>query len=284
MKKMSTNHNGNTEKKTKYRTCSNIFRAISVLAAIFLILTAITNVTGIFDEFDRVEQENNQIDAYNEQIVKSGDQTTPLKGYISANFSPLDLFNNMLPALIIYGVSYYLGKAFKGKADILESGVQGETMVSNSLNRLTDEYETFDNVQINMGDRRAEIDSLVLSKYGIWIIEVKNYKGYIYGDVKDSKWRQDKVSSGGNTYSSEIRNPIKQVDRQLGIFKQILNENGINAYINTAVVFPSATELHVNSDKVYSNNSDLIEDIKSGNKIYFSQKKLDDIKAVLNID
>lgn len=279
---MSTNHNGNTEKKAKYKSYSYIFGAIKIFAIVFLIFTVYTNFKGIINEFDRVEQENTQIHAYNSQIVSSGDQTTPFKDYVSVNITPFDLFKGILPILIVLVISHCLYKNFKGKADILESGICGETMVSGILDLLPRDYEVLENVSIQFGERQAEIDFLILSEYGVWIIEVKNYKGYIYGDVKDSKWRQEKISSGGNTYSSEIKNPVKQVNRQLSILKQKLKENGINAYINVAVIFPSASELYVNADNVYSSNSDLIDNIKSNKKVYFSQKDLNEIKTILN--
>jgi hypothetical protein len=41
----------------------------------------------------------------------------------------------------------------------------------------------------NMGGT-TQIDHIVLSKYGIFVVETKNYKGWIYGDAKSRTWTQ----------------------------------------------------------------------------------------------
>ncbi len=274
-------HNGNVEKRDRYRTRSHIFEAICILCFAFMIICVYTSEKGRDAEFQRVKEENQQISEYNRQLVLNGDTTTPRKSYVSVNTSSFAIFDKIFPAIVVMMISIGGSSYFKQKADVLESGIQGETMVSSALDQLTNEYEVLDNVQIHVGDRRAEIDSLVLSKYGIWIIEVKNHKGIIRGNVNNPTWIQDKVSSHGNAYSSEFKNPLRQANRQMSILKEMLQQNGINAFINVVVVFPSASSVNVNSDKVFSNMSDLNESIRKNKKVYFTQDKLNKIKSVL---
>ncbi len=274
-------HNGNVEKRDRYRTWSHILWVISAICFAYFAMSIYTFAKDTNDEFKRVKEQNQQIHEYNEQLVLNGDHTTPTQDYVSVETEPFDLFQKVFPAFIFLGISSSAYSYFKKKADVLESGIQGETMVSSALDQLTNEYEVLDNVQIHVGDRRAEIDSLVLSKYGIWIIEVKNHKGIIRGNVNNPTWIQDKVSSHGNAYSSEFKNPLRQANRQMSILKEMLQQNGINAFINVVVVFPSASSVNVNSDKVFSNMSDLNESIRKNKKVYFTQDKLNKIKSVL---
>lgn len=275
---MATNHNGNTQKRNSYRACSYIFLAIIIISFAHYAMDMYTS----YKEYVRVEEENKQISEYNEQLTLNGDTTTPRQEYVSVDSEKYDMFEESLTNIIFLGIGGIGYSFFKRKADKLTSGIQGETIVTNALNQLTNEYQVLDNVQISSGERHAEIDSLVLSKYGIWIIEVKNHKGTIRGDVNSPVWVQDKISSGGNKYTSELKNPLKQANRQMGILKEMLQQNGVNAYINTMVVFPSASSVNVNSDKVFSNMSDLNNSIRESTKVRFSQVKLNDIKSILS--
>ena len=51
----------------------------------------------------------------------------------------------------------------------------------------------------------TQIDHIVVSRYGVFIIETKNYKGWIFGGEKSSQWTQ-------NIYGrkSSFMNPLRQ--------------------------------------------------------------------------
>lgn len=72
-------------------------------------------------------------------------------------------------------------------------GKFGESLVSFCLDKYLDKskYRIFNDVMIsdNMGGT-TQIDHIVLSKYGIFVVETKNYKGWIYGDAKSRTWTQ----------------------------------------------------------------------------------------------
>lgn len=53
----------------------------------------------------------------------------------------------------------------------------------------------------------VQIDHIVISRNGVYVIETKNYSGYIYGNEEDKQWTQ--VLANGHT-RNKIRNPIKQ--------------------------------------------------------------------------
>ena len=36
----------------------------------------------------------------------------------------------------------------------------------------------------------AQVDHLLVSKFGVFVVETKNYQGWIYGSEKDPKWTQ----------------------------------------------------------------------------------------------
>ncbi|WP_453989980.1 NERD domain-containing protein [Bacillus nitroreducens] len=71
-------------------------------------------------------------------------------------------------------------------------GFIGEAAVRIYLNKLDKEkYMVFNDVLIPLKNKKtSQIDHVVVSPYGIFVIETKNYKGWIYGDSKDKYWTQ----------------------------------------------------------------------------------------------
>ena len=50
------------------------------------------------------------------------------------------------------------------------------------LMQLPDEYHVMDDVMLKTTNGTTQIDHIVVSKYGIFAIETKNYRGEIYGN------------------------------------------------------------------------------------------------------
>lgn len=67
----------------------------------------------------------------------------------------------------------------------------------------------------------SEIDLLVVSKKGIFVFEVKNYGGRIYGDMKRQKWIQ--FLGGKKTY---FYNPFRQNKTHCDNLKKLLSKYG----------------------------------------------------------
>lgn len=99
-------------------------------------------------------------------------------------------------ALVILSSIYY--KRFRG--------FMGEFWVKTELNKLPkDKYIVLNDIMINSTKGSHQIDHIVISKYGIFVIEMKNYFGLITGDEYKDKWVQH---LGKNKYY--FNNPIHQ--------------------------------------------------------------------------
>ena len=84
-------------------------------------------------------------------------------------------------------------------------GRRGERRISSRLFSLPREYHVFNDVYIEAQGRSVQIDHIVVSRYGIFVIETKNYTGWIYGNDKSEFWIKNMY---GNKY--RFRNPLKQ--------------------------------------------------------------------------
>ena len=68
----------------------------------------------------------------------------------------------------------------------------GEKAVSIILKFLPDEYTVFNNIYIEENGKSTQIDHVILSPYGIFVIETKNYSGWIYGSENAQYWTKNK--------------------------------------------------------------------------------------------
>ena len=170
---------------------------------------------------------------------------------------------------------------YKGKADALNIGIQGEEVITSTLTSLPDDYMIFNNVALNYNGQLTEIDCIVLSCYGIWVVEVKSYKGVIHGLAANDMWSRIKTSKSGKEYDSEIKNPLKQVDRQVQILSNVLYRKGIRTTAQGYVVFPVAENVNVDSDKVFLNSSQLKREILSYNQVVLPKDRVETIRDVL---
>ena len=63
----------------------------------------------------------------------------------------------------------------------------------------------------------TQIDHVILSPYGIFVIETKHYKGWIFGSERNAKWTQ-KVYRKTHTF----QNPLRQNYRHIKVLSKLL--------------------------------------------------------------
>ena len=76
-----------------------------------------------------------------------------------------------------------------------------------------------------------------INNNGIFIFEVKNFSGKLVGNEDDQYWNKYKISSGNKEYIKEIRNPIKQLKREIYLLKEYLKYYGVDLWIEGYVLF-----------------------------------------------
>lgn len=127
-----------------------------------------------------------------------------------SSFLPILIFV-LFVGLTIFGIWYNSPK---------QKGKRGELRVHDILMQLPDEYHVLDDVVLNTERGTTQIDHVVVSKYGVFAIETKNYLGEIYGDDKRQQWTQIIVTEVRyrrkwyKTYTyvtkNQFYNPVKQ--------------------------------------------------------------------------
>ena len=143
------------------------------------------------------------------------------------------------------------------RSDRLES--RGERRVARILEGLDKEdYMVINDLMIDTDHGTTQIDHIVLSAYGIFVIETKNYSGWIYGGERSDSWTKNMY---GRKYS--FMNPIKQ---NYGHIKALSQKLGIptSSFISI-VVFTNRAQLKgdFESTVIYANQ--LLDEIRYHN-------------------
>jgi hypothetical protein len=92
-------------------------------------------------------------------------------------------------------------------------------------------YHIFNNLIIPSSNGTAQIDHLIISKYGVFIIETKNKKGWIFGSSDNKTWTQVIYK---RKYS--FQNPLFQTYRQKNVLANFLgiSKNSIHTVVKFA--------------------------------------------------
>lgn len=157
-------------------------------------------------------------------------------------------------------------------------GETGENYIELSLFNLNIPKKIIRNAYIPYNGTTSEIDLILITEYGIYVIESKNYSGWIFGSANNKYWTQSL-----NKHSKyKFYNPILQNRTHINALSNYLNisKNKFNSFI----VFSNNSKLKkVPADNkyyriMYANqvNEYIDRDIKNKNKI-FTNEYMEDI-------
>ena len=140
-------------------------------------------------------------------------------------------------------------------------GYMGEFWVKLELKKLSKkEYIVLNDIMLADKNGTHQIDHLVISKYGIFVIEMKNYYGLITGDEYKSSCTQH---LGKKKYF--FKNPIHQNYGHTKTLEKNLNLDS-NIFI-PIVCFSNQAKMRVNNKSIVVQLDYLLKTIKSFNKI-----------------
>ena len=126
---------------------------------------------------------------------------------------------------------------------IPSKGAIGEKRVARILEKLPEgKYSVINNLLLNNSGYTSQVDHVVVSVYGIFVIETKTYQGIISGGENSEQWTQNIY---GNKY--EFRNPILQNYGHVKSLKQVLGDYKSVPFISI-VAFSSQANLRVSSN------------------------------------
>lgn len=145
---------------------------------------------------------------------------------------------------------------------IFNKGLAGEYSIYKKLkNYENDGAKILFNLYIpTYNNKTTEIDVVMISTKGLFVIESKNYSGWIFGRENQRKWTQSFHIGYGETQKEYFYNPIMQNEYHIKYLKKIIGDN-IN--IHSLIVFLDSCKLK--NIKLKENSSNYV--------IYLSQLK-----------
>ena len=127
--------------------------------------------------------------------------------------------------IILFALGIFLYFIFRLNKP-LSRGDRGELRVTRRLRNLKgEEYVVFNDLLIETDRGSSQIDHIVISRYGIFVIETKNYSGWIFGNENSEYWTQSIYRK-----KTKFRNPIKQNWSHIYALKSVLSEHRQTIY------------------------------------------------------
>ena len=148
----------------------------------------------------------------------------------------------------------------------------GEHWTRQALNKLPKEkYIVLNDIFIEANNATHQIDHVVISKYGIFSIETKQYNGYITGNKYDKNW----VRHAGNK-KYYYTNPIRQNYGHVKALAELLRIDESKIY--NIVCIPSKAKLKIEHD------GELVGYDTLANKILSHKEEIiDNVEGIVNL-
>ena len=177
----------------------------------------------------------------------------------------------------VYGALWYL-IPLAILAGILKSpwfkGITGEFLV-NTAARLflpRNEYHLIKDVTLPTEDGTTQIDHIIVSRYGVFVIETKNMKGWIFGSANQRTWTQ-KIYK----HTNKFQNPLHQNYKHVKTLEALLDIPA--AAIHSLVVFVGNSTFKTDMPDNVTYAGGYIRHIKSRREVVLSQADVERVTA-----
>lgn len=134
-------------------------------------------------------------------------------------------------------------------------GMIGEAFVNFMISKNLDkeEYRLLKNVILKTEDGTTQIDHILVSVYGLFVLETKNMKGWIFGSERQAQWTQQIFKK-----KIKFQNPIHQNYKHTKTLSNNFNIDHSN--IKNIILFVGKSKIKNEIPKgVFENVSDAIE-------------------------
>ena len=155
-------------------------------------------------------------------------------------------------------------------------GIFGEWLVRVSAKLFLDskEYHSIHNVTLRTPDGTTQIDHIFVSRFGVFVVETKNYSGWIFGDEHQAMWTQKIFKT-----SNKFQNPLRQNHKHVKALEALLNIPP--EQIHSVVVFVGGSEFKTKMPSNVTYASGYIGYIKSKTEILLSLSEVEAISTAI---
>ncbi len=151
-------------------------------------------------------------------------------------------------------------------------GVSGEFFVNGMTRWMLNknEYHLIKNVTLATEDGTTQIDHVIVSLYGVFVVETKNMKGWIFGSAKQKSWTQKIYKQ-----THKFQNPLHQNFKHVKTLEALL---GLKEHqIHSVVVFVGDSQFKTEMPENVTFGGGYIRYIKSKQQVVFSTTEVKEI-------
>ncbi len=179
-----------------------------------------------------------------------------------------------------FAVGYWLGRYRASSAQN-----HGEALVCRELqaNFSGPYYHLLNHITLKFKDGTTQIDHILVSRFGVFVIETKDYKGWIFANAKHTTWTQVLYR-----WKFKFQNPIFQNMRHVRAVEELLDFLPPEA-IKSAVVFTGRAEFKTEMPSGVYTLSGLIdhlrtatEEVMSLNRVQFCVGRLETARLAIS--
>ena len=147
---------------------------------------------------------------------------------------------------------------------------RGEALVSRVLlsNFRPPDYHLMNHVTIRLEDGTTEVDHILVSRFGVFVIETKDYSGWIFANAADRTWTQVRFK-----WRFKFQNPIFQNNRHVRAVKELLDFLPPEA-VKSIVVFSGGAEFKTETPEGVIEISQLTEYLRQQTAVVMSPNRL----------
>ena len=149
-------------------------------------------------------------------------------------------------------------------------GDKGERKVNSKLGWRLDssEYYRFADLHLPSGNGSTQIDHVVVSRYGVFVVETKNYSGWIFGDEKSKVWTQTLYGE-----KHKFQNPLRQNYKHTKAVESFLSLH--SSAVFSVVVFAGSGEFRTKMPSNVMHSNKLVRYIRSKSDLMFNLDKVE---------
>lgn len=160
-----------------------------------------------------------------------------------------------------------------------------EELVSRVLRRefSPPDYHLMNHVTLQMKDGTTQVDHILVSRFGVFVIETKHYKGWIFANAKHKTWTQVLYR-----LKFKFQNPILQNKRHVRAVQDLLDFLPAGA-VRSVVVFTGTAEFRTEIPRGVFRVSGLIDflsnqsnEVVSLNRVQFCVGRLETARLAIS--
>ena len=193
----------------------------------------------------------------------------------------------ILYILLALAVGFVIGRYRASRAASFQNRVQnrGEALLSRVAltNFGPPDYHLMNHVTLQMNDGTTQVDHILVSRFGVFVIETKHYKGWIFANANQANWTQVLFN-----WKFKFQNPIFQNIRHVRAVQGLLDFLPPGA-IKSVVVFTGEAEFMTEIPQGVFSISGLIDylreqtvEVMSLNRVQFCVGRLETARLAIS--